>query len=704
MNELARNLQSVEDAVMSEFSTVQKLQSQQEASMNQSMSQVRQEIITELKKRLPRNGQPTPQDSRTPSGMERTLSQKPLAEPQGSSQDDTGSSTDPTVTNNTNNDEDGELSIPVDHSTAAHKLLRWPSIRNLLQPKEYHEDYVMRLEEDRGLIRIYGQGEGDDSAEDPETPTISSTVRSSPSLEETSLVRNHLSPPHGKPGESLAGITESGRMITNAETVRRYHQSYIEHMQKLHPFLDQNEISAKLETFISLYCPSQPGTPAKPLLDPNTGQLPRGAKRKRSNEVLYDVKPELHACPAQVKKSIDNAIILLVIALGAICEWRERPIPGPIGVFSQDLQKERFAGVAAVPSTAPSPDAASHSFSFLAAGDKHNVSSCTPPESRPRNLDVIPGLAYYAYATEILGALQGGNRLPNVQAALLAGLYAGQLAHPFQSHAWIFQAARACQVLMRPNSYARMQNNPRKDLYEFAYWTCLQLESDLLAELDLPASGISRSEGRISLPSGPFTLSVPNEIHAPNTMMMMLYFSQIHLRKVLNCVHTDLYKVEKQGHASWSTSVQSVLSMNLELWRSNLPTVMKWNDSDPPASDINVARQRAKYYGARYIIHRPLLYHALHLPVKPEQWQSFSDSPNRSASPSLAQSQRTPGQAGSLAVDHCPVWPGPKYRELPRQLRRACKVCVDSAIASTIAFDGVKGRPIVTNIFGTAHA
>lgn len=109
-----------------------------------------------------------------------------------------------------------------------------------------------------------------------------------------------------------------------------------------------------------------------------------------------------------------------------------------------------------------------------------------------------------------------------------------------------------------------MSDGPLKDLYDFAYWTCLQLErcvptpptplitreilmiSDILAELDLPASGISRLEGRIALPKGRFTLSLPNEICAPSTMMMFFYSAQIHLRKVLNRVHTDLYKVESK--------------------------------------------------------------------------------------------------------------------------------------------------------------
>ncbi len=67
-----------------------------------------------------------------------------------------------------------------------------------------------------------------------------------------------------------------------------------------------------------------------------------------------------------------------------------------------------------------------------------------------KNADVIPGLAYYAYATDILGNLHGGNDLTYIQANLLAGLYAGQLARVFESWSWINSACRACQVLARP--------------------------------------------------------------------------------------------------------------------------------------------------------------------------------------------------------------------------------------------------------------
>lgn len=485
-------------------------------------------------------------------------------------------------------DDDGELSIPVEHTTAAHKLLMWPSIKSLLFPREYDEDYVMKLEEGRGLIRVYGRGEGDDTSEESVLPNLSYMASSS--------IPNWDEPPHsnnGSPGGGWAasgaaaaaaapsssssplkplehGIEESGVFATDADTVRRLHRSYIGNLHKLHPFLDQNDLEKKLDWFIQVYCPVGPSNPGIP------AEYPRGAKRKRSCDTLHSAACDVpspatvkadRASPRRIEQSIDNAVILLVIALGSICEWKELPVPGSVTDNPPDFRKEQIPGPSlnrSLLSPAASDSALPISNSIYAptssqpfnspslvdgrrsiAGQSSNREG--PDNRHLRNMDVIPGLAYYGYATQILGALQGANGLPHVQAALLAGLYAGQLAHPFQSHGWIYQAARACQVLVRSKRYEQMSDGPLKDLVDFAYWTCLQLESDILAELDLPASGISRLEGRISLPKGRFTLSLPNEICAPSTMMMFFYSAQIHLRKVLNRVHTDLYKVESKS-------------------------------------------------------------------------------------------------------------------------------------------------------------
>lgn len=72
------------------------------------------------------------------------------------------------------------------------------------------------------------------------------------------------------------------------------------------------------------------------------------------------------------------------------------------------------------------------------------------------------------------------------------------------------------------------------------------MPSEIPAELDLPASGISRLQDFISLPKGRFTLNLPNEISAPSTMIMFFYSAQIYLRKILNCVLTDLHKADSK--------------------------------------------------------------------------------------------------------------------------------------------------------------
>lgn len=646
---------------------------------------------------------------------------------------------------------EGELSIPVEHTTAAHKLLMWPSIKKLLNPKEYDEDYVMRLEEERGLISIYGQGEISYTADDSQLPTDGGFDGARPDGDGAGL-------------DADVDIDKFGNLKLDVGTATRYYECYLGNMYKLHPFLEQGELDQKVDRFIRCYCRLNTSPSSTTNVRPGRDGPPP-AKRRRSNEHM-GVRGEFLETPIspmrpRVGKNIDNAIVLLVLALGAICEV-PAPLPGPIMDSTIDYRTQHIPGPLTPVTPRPPPDqnpvyapngvlspansepansmthsrplyaipmqTASQSFpstlSTLGENRKNlsrrTVSAVQDEHGNTKNYQVIAGLTMYGYATSIIGYLQGGNELEHVQAGLLAGLYAGQLAHPFQSHSWISQASRACQVLVRSKRYERLADGPVLDLYNFAYWTCLQLESDLLAELDIPASGISRSESRMATPKGKFTINLPDDLTAPPTMMMLFYSAQIHLRKVLNRVHTDLYKVEKQGQQRWSSTVQEVLSMNLDLWRTSLPDGMKWADGGPPSDEINAARMRAKYYGARYIIHRPLLYHALHYGhagARVGPVGQAADSPNASqSSPSLTQKStgrsshmsRMPSDMGStlpasLAKDWTP--PNVILRDLPKKLRLACKICIDSAISSTEAFDGVVGhRLVVTNIFGTAHA
>ncbi|KAJ6172378.1 hypothetical protein N7470_001445 [Penicillium chermesinum] len=635
----------------------------------------------------------------------------------------------------------------------------------LIRDPGYDEDYVMQLEKDRPITSVFGEGESSFSSGFLSWVMARNRMAGNEKLETpgTVLPDDLLPEPE---------IDDNNWPSLPYDTAKRYYDCYMSKMHKLHPFLDQPSLWQIFTDYTRRHCTGCP-VPSNGYCRENS----RGAKRKRSYGDLQGPRgapPAPSLSPFQEndtikvhesrhsnlnpsdEMNIDNAIILLVFALGAICET-PHPLPGPAGPLDYHDQyipgpsqpkKPKPNGIQAAngvlsPANSDSALPTSSSFYTQMQSTSHSFPARiepTPPQKpisggatgtegsgRPKNYRVIPGLFFFGYATMILGTLQGVGTLKSVQARLLAGLYAGQLAHPFQSHAWISEASRCCQVLIAPKSFDAASEKMR-DLITFAFWTCLQLESDLLAELDIPASGISRSEGRMGLPNGQYSLGFPDDnVHDP-VLTMLYYSAQIHLRKVLNRVHTDLYKVEKAGAESrWSSNVQEALSMNLDLWRNSLPDIMNWKDGQEISDDINAARMRAKYFGARYIIHRPLLYHALHFGnagtrVYPAG-QAAVDSPTSSATTSQTQmspSMPTGGHRASgmarivsdlgsapMATTSFPNgWTRPKVKldDLPSKLRRACVVCVDSAIKSTEAFDGIKDRLVVTNIFGTAHA
>lgn len=69
----------------------------------------------------------------------------------------------------------------------------------------------------------------------------------------------------------------------------------------------------------------------------------------------------------------------------------------------------------------------------------------------------------------------------------------------------------------------------------------LTTRSDILAELDLPQSGIQNVHG-IDYPKG--FVEQANFVHSdtPATMMMMYYSGQIHIRGILNHIQSNLHR------------------------------------------------------------------------------------------------------------------------------------------------------------------
>lgn len=165
------------------------------------------------------------------------------------------------------------------------------------------------------------------------------------------------------------------------------------------------------------------------------------------------------------------------------------------------------------------------------------------------------------------------------------------------------------------------------------------------------------------------------------------------------------------GKAEASRLALMELDYQLLRWRETLPEQLRWSDEEAPPRGINAARLRAKYYGARYVIHRPFLLGLLH----PKQPPGRVPPPSPSNPPTSQSASSTVLAKGSQPSIPMPPPTNPILnpsggRHHPHALkeenRQACDNCIDAAFRSTGAFHGIpeNHRPIVTNIFGTAHA
>ncbi|KAI4164845.1 MAG: hypothetical protein LQ342_001478 [Letrouitia transgressa] len=658
-----------------------------------------------------------------------------------------------------------EVSIQVEHATAAHRLLHWASIHPLVQQSarlkevSFRPDYVMEKEEKKGVLRVYGRGQGRESTDasygSPQTMSQQgpSSPSSSTSTRSDDLTSPASSPPEGLWGTgsiaatnsdpsgatSVGGSPSENRLDIHPRTLRRLFNSYLENLHILHPFLEQSRLTRMIERFSLRYNKSEQtltralfsGSVTNPPVDAlrnGSAGIHKTAKRKHSSG-HYIGSMDLASGAAQdgselrLEHSISTAIVLLVMALGKICACKDR-LPGPVQPQNEKqhdspnalpqpnsptaMQKGSQSPPAPLDQSPTSSNfaATNPSIPSLLSGPRAEIHSPRPADdtSNLRNVDVIPGLAYYAKATDILGNLHGLNDLDQVQSHLLAGLFAGQLARTFESWSWIHSACITCRFLVRE---ANMRDIPdaKRDSIKFAFWTCSQLESDILAELDLPRSGIQ--DIPLGYPKGFMDdfekVSMPNSA-IPHQTIMLYYSGQIHIRNILNDIQHELYPPEDQERATRGTALRDHFNDRLEAWRRLLPPGLQWKDTDPPASNINDARLRAKFYGARYIVHRPFLRHAL------DNRLEFSES----RSPRLAnltsldnRSSSYSPQAGERRVARRESTSQTKQEKVEKaEILESAKICVAAAIQSTEAFDNIiKGqRLIVTNIFGTTHA
>lgn len=637
-----------------------------------------------------------------------------------------------------------------EHRTAPHKLLLlWPTIKPLLTAAgvEYNDGYVMEAE-DRGILRLWTKGEGIDENDGTQPGGPASPARSDePSPEGNTGPQPQpyvdgrwgigfpSTPSSGRSDHysGVGGLKANGDIDLDATTINSLYDSYMRNLHIMHPFLDKRRVRRMFDNFIKRYSNGRPR--AAFAVGTNFDSDSRPIKRQRSNgstgEVPNGMESDLRREPTE--RSPTNCIIFLVLALGKICQHRD-PLPAIVhdskahvnNMIAHQLSGNRVAGSPASMNIKPSPmspNATPMTQPTPSSDTGHrsrrsSVEGSSPNAyAGPRNLDVIPGIAYFAKAAEILGEQGDGNDLVHAQMFLLAGLYKGQLARVKESMSWITMAGRAIITLLdRYKLYnadywngfgdvrARLETgqkrikDTRQSLIVLVSWCCLQLESDILAEMKLPDSGIQDIEGKLCLPNNmpedeveSYRALEPDGRREDYDNILMFYTAQLWLRRKLNEVHRQMYGTDCINQSL--SQVQEMLQGHesiLTAWRDCLPPELAWKDDDPAPSDILAARLRAKYWGARYVINRPFLDFGLHI------------LPGLKAGKSLEE-LATDGYGNRR--DKAEVHLFKAIEQLgEREVWRASQRCVHAAMKSTVAFDNVPDRLIVTNIHGTAHA
>ena len=393
-----------------------------------------------------------------------------------------------------NSAHDGNFgSIAVDHTTGVHRLLQWATIKEMVVPRFAREDYVMETEERKGLLRVYGRGQGRDLYDGghvgPASPATSSAsgrsdeAARSPASSSSDLHGSLGLPsppamdardyPHDHPG----GLNLDGSLKLDKPTMYRLQSSYLKNMHIMHPFLNKTKLNRMFEKVASQANTTESGTIRSPFIAHNPilgpdGSLNKATKRKYSSGTGAGSPGEMATSNTSrgagdqgVERRISTAIVLLVMALGKICEHKDN-LPGPVpdhyrdtsstpsgmqSVYSpRNLDSPPTNAIRTSETGYPTSSAMSSPSDPRVVGMSRRTS--TEPQSgqrMERNIDIIPGFAYYARATDLLGNMHGGNDLSHVQANLLASLYASQMACAIESWSYIQTACRACYFLIR---------------------------------------------------------------------------------------------------------------------------------------------------------------------------------------------------------------------------------------------------------------
>jgi hypothetical protein len=360
---------------------------------------------------------------------------------------------------------------PQDHETGAHHLMDWPWIKPFFdRAGGFSKEYPQEADVKNGTLRPYGLsyvsdhetvGTGDMQATSPSYSDTSRNEHVSVSSPEDGLCLADFMRNDKQQRENIGGLNANGSLKLDKNTVLRLYESYLRHMWLMHPFLDVRGLNNSIQDFINKHSGGSGGKSpnfAVPEVNGRGGAVLHGAssvKRKRSSgpgahfsdsntpNAGHSAQPQ----STKLERSMTNALILLVLALGKVLE-SDKFILHEDEDIKHPTPEHSYQGSppGVVRSLLPYTSERLHNAPSLEFASRDSSMERVREETF-RNVDKYPGLAYFACASDILGNNFGGNEIIHAQSFLLAGLYLGQFGRVVESWSWIDAGCRAITIL-----------------------------------------------------------------------------------------------------------------------------------------------------------------------------------------------------------------------------------------------------------------
>lgn len=220
--------------------------------------------------------------------------------------------------------------------------------------------------------------------------------------------------------------------------------------------------------------------------------------------------------------------------------------------------------------------------------------------SRVASNEDPPGLPYFSAAWALLPGLMTRSSVLSAQCTVLASAYLFYLVRPLE--AWTLLSSTSTKLQLLLSAPGRVPIRQR-ELSERVYWNALLFESDLLAELDLPHSGIVQFEETVGLPGG----FEEQEEGSVGRDELWYFLAEIALRRLLNRVSQLIYSKDSMASTSSLEPVVAELDFQLTQWYGSLPLPLQFPYSRTLLSDPVQTVLRLRYFACRTIIFRPYI-------------------------------------------------------------------------------------------------